>query len=95
MLNWLIGTTVAFIFLAATGALILAALSRHRKAGAGPLTVLGARGHVTTTLQPEGAVLLNGELWPARASDAATLISGTKVEVVATKGTLLLVQEVG
>lgn len=90
--TWLAGIFAAIIMLAALSALVVAALSRHRKSGTGPFQVLGATGRVTTPLQPEGAVLLNGELWPARAADATTLAQGTTIKVVGAQGSLLLVK---
>ena len=67
--------------------------SRHHKAGASDLCLLGMNACVNTSLQPEGAVLLNGELWRVRLTHVSeTLRPGQKVRVVGADGHLLLVE---
>ena len=74
------------------GALILALVSRHRKASGTLLQIIDAVGRVATPLQPNGAVLVQGELWPAQTVNAQFLAAGVRVRVVGTDGVQLLVQ---
>ena len=68
-------------------------LSRHRKAGAGKLDHLGMSARVETTLEPEGAIILDGELWRARVTQSATPVGpGSKVRIVGASGHLLIVE---
>ena len=70
-------------------------LSRHRKASAGELTLVGALASVVEPLEPEGAVLVRGELWRARAADGARIEAGRQnVRVVGARGHLLSVEPI-
>ena len=68
------------------------ALSRHKKSGTGRIQLLGAEAYVQSQLNPEGAVLIDGELWRARSEDGTSIAAHEKVEVVAIDGHLLLVK---
>ena len=72
--------------------LFVAALSRHKKAATGELDLMGALALVETDLEPEGAVLVRGELWRARTLSGATVRSGRGVRVVGASGHLLEVE---
>jgi membrane-bound ClpP family serine protease len=54
--------------------------------------LMGARASVETTLEPQGTVLIRGELWPACSRTGATVQRGCKVRVVGAKGHLLQVE---
>lgn len=70
-------------------------LSRHRKASTGELRVTGARASVVEPLEPEGAVMVRGELWRARAASGARVGRGREnVRVVGARGHLLEVEPV-
>lgn len=57
--------------------------------------LIGERGVVKHRLDPEGYVLVNGELWKARpAGEATPLEPGTRVRVTAHEGMLLVVEAV-
>jgi membrane-bound serine protease (ClpP class) len=75
-----------------TGALYVVLLSRHKKAGMGPLRLMNAVALVLTALQPEGSVMVQGELWRARSRTGLTLGRGARVLVVGTSGHLLEVE---
>lgn len=75
-------------------ALFIAALSRHRKAGTGELDLMGARAVVEATLEPEGSVLVRGELWRARSSTGRKIERGQAVRVVGANQYLLEVEPV-
>ena len=86
-----------YLFLAAGLAAIfltIAGLSlwKHKKSGMGQIQLLGARAHVQTDLDPEGAVLVAGELWRARSFDGTTIAANEPVKVVQIQGHLLLVK---
>ncbi len=65
MTNWQIVLAAALIIGLAL-ALIVVAMSRHKKGGVGELNLLGAVALVQTSLAPEGSVMVRGELWRAR-----------------------------
>jgi membrane-bound serine protease (ClpP class) len=80
---------LAAALLLVAGALVLAALSRHKKSGTGPLALIGATGRALDELAPAGTVLVNGEIWPARAE--TPLPAQTRVRVVSAAGHWLVV----
>ncbi|MBC7911967.1 MAG: hypothetical protein H7Y30_15775 [Pyrinomonadaceae bacterium] len=94
----MLGSTLAItVFL--TGACVVAVLiyiallSRHRKAGTGEVNLVGAVARVERTLEPEGAVIVKGELWPARLKrEGAPLLRGSSVRVVGARGHFLEVE---
>ena len=92
--------TTLQIFFAATlaagmlVALFIVAMSRHKKAAVGDLDLVGAMASVTTTLEPEGAVLVRGELWRAHSRTGAKIERGRDVRVVGASQYLLEVEPV-
>ncbi len=84
-----------FILLVILSALIIAlliALSRHKKAGTRDASVIGARALVESKLDPEGSVIIDGELWRARSIDGTSVAREAKVRVVELRGHLLIVK---
>ena len=75
-------------------AIILAARSSHAKSGARDLLGIGATGFVNTKLDPDGSILIDGELWLARSKHGAVVDSRKKVIVVGAQGHLLLVEPI-
>jgi membrane-bound ClpP family serine protease len=73
-------------------AAILVALSRHRKSGSGKINLLGAIGATTTKLDPEGAIIVSGELWPALSNDGQTISDQERVRVIGFREHLALVE---
>jgi membrane-bound serine protease (ClpP class) len=73
-------------------ALIIIMMSRHKKSGEGELDLLGAMAVVETTLDPEGSVLVRGELWRARVARTTSIKieRGRQVRVVGAGGQYLL-----
>jgi membrane-bound ClpP family serine protease len=71
---------------------VLAARSRHKKAGTDHIRLVGSTGLVDTKLAPQGTVLIQGELWHACSNDGIELEPGCKVEVVGSRDHLLLVR---
>jgi membrane-bound ClpP family serine protease len=77
---------------AALAALIVVALYRHKKAGAGEIKLIGEPATVETKLDPVGAVVVCGELWQARSKDGSVIPTHASVRVVGFEGHLALVE---
>jgi membrane-bound serine protease (ClpP class) len=60
----------------------------------GELNLLGARAMVETTLEPEGSVLVRGELWRARSQTGGRIERGQAVRVIGADRHLLEVEPV-
>jgi membrane-bound ClpP family serine protease len=75
-------------------ALFVASLSRHKKSATGALKMTGAIGLVESALDPEGSVIINGELWRARVEKGSSLQPRDRVRVVGHRGHLVLVESV-
>ena len=73
-------------------ALFLAVLSRHKKSATSAVDIIGATGLVESTLDPEGAVIIKGELWRARARNGSAVQIRDRVRVVGLQGHLVLVE---
>ncbi|MBV9957343.1 MAG: hypothetical protein JO360_02945 [Acidobacteria bacterium] len=74
-------------------AIYIALLSRHRKAGQGRPNLLGRTARVETALEPEGAIIVGGELWRARLSGAERVAArGSAVRIIGVSGHLLEVE---
>ncbi|HEV2802627.1 MAG TPA: NfeD family protein [Pyrinomonadaceae bacterium] len=71
---------------------VVAAMSRHQKSAARPLRLEGRTGLVLEALEPEGAVLVDGELWRARARGVERIAKGGRVRVVGARGHWLEVE---
>lgn len=67
-------------------------LSRHHKAATGDVELVGAKGAVEIALEPEGAVLVRGELWRARTRAGLSVKRGCRVRVVGASAHLLEVE---
>ncbi|MCU1268386.1 MAG: putative protease/transporter [Acidobacteria bacterium] len=86
---------LAFVFVGlilSLSALFLAGLSRHKKSATGDLKIIGAIGSVESGLDPEGSVIINGELWRARLEKGGVLPARDRVRVVGLQGHLILVE---
>lgn len=56
-------------------AIVVAALSRHKKAGTGDVKLIGEFAQVDSPLDPEGTVIVGGELWRARSNSGSAISS--------------------
>jgi membrane-bound serine protease (ClpP class) len=74
--------------------MVVVAASRHKKAAKGELDLLGAIASVETALEPEGSVLVRGELWRARVCTGVSVERGRAVRVVGASQHLLEVEPV-
>ena len=73
---------------------VIAALSRYHKRVQGDLHLEGRMAFVVEALEPEGSVLLDGELWRARLHHDDARITGGQVRVVGARGYWLVVEPV-
>ncbi|HEY6806978.1 MAG TPA: NfeD family protein [Pyrinomonadaceae bacterium] len=81
---------VALVIIIST-LLLVALRSRHHKRRPSTTSLINSTGIVETPLNPNGAVLIGGELWLAKSINGTTIPSKTKVTVVATEAHVLLV----
>ncbi len=91
-------STLSFILLLLGAAFIVAcavvaAMSRHQKSASRPLHLAGRVAHVVEALEPEGAVLVDGELWRARARGGESIARG-RVRIVGARGHWLEVEAI-
>lgn len=78
--------------LAALALVVVVALYRHKKAGAGDIKLVGEHATVDTKLDPVGTVIVCGELWRARSNDASVIPAHARVRVIGFEGHLALVE---
>lgn len=71
---------------------VVVALYQHKKASVGDLNLLGEIAHVDIELDPEGTVIVGGELWRAKSNDGAFISSRARVQVVGFEDHLVLVE---
>jgi membrane-bound serine protease (ClpP class) len=82
-----VGTTAALVFFAVS----MGIRALYRPSVTGASAMVGRRGVARTALQPEGQVLIDGELWRAVSPDAA-VGAGEAVQVTAIDGLTLEVR---
>jgi membrane-bound serine protease (ClpP class) len=74
----------------------VALLSRHKKSSSRPLRLIGRVATVERDLQPEGFVLVEGELWRARLRGGAEVVGArASVRVKGASGCALEVEPLG
>jgi membrane-bound serine protease (ClpP class) len=84
----LVAVGLAGLFLSIAGI----SLWKHKKSGIGRIQLVSAQGLAQTDLDPEGTVLIAGELWQARSFDGTKIAANEGVEVLEVQGHLLLVK---
>ena len=75
-------------------ALLTVGLWNHKRSAKLPFKVIGATGFIETTLDPEGAVIIDGELWRARAAIGNTMKVRDRIRVIGVQAHLLVVEPV-
>jgi len=73
--------------------IVVAAMSRHQKSAGRPLRLEGRVAVVLEALEPEGSVLVDGELWRARSRTGDRIARG-RVRIVGARGHWLEVEAV-
>jgi membrane-bound ClpP family serine protease len=63
-----------------------------RRSAIGPESMIGKRGLVAETLDPEGLIEIEGELWKAMTRSGERIEAGEKVVVIGHKGLTLIVE---
>jgi membrane-bound serine protease (ClpP class) len=77
---------------AAVATLIVIALYIHKRGSAGDINLMGQIAEVQKQLDPEGTVIVDGELWRAKSKNGALISSHQRVRVVGFEGHLALVE---
>jgi len=88
----LIALIAILITVAAVATLIVVALYLHKKASTGHIKLIGEFGQVDTDLDPEGTVIVCGELWRARPNDGVHILKRARIRVVDFQEHLALVE---
>ena len=84
--------TTILITVAGLAATLVIALYVHKRKGAGDIRLIGELGHVDTKLDPEGTVIVGGELWRAKSKTGTAISARSRVRVVAFVDHLALVE---
>jgi membrane-bound ClpP family serine protease len=71
------------LIVAALATLVVFALYVHKRTGTGDVKLIGEIARVDTKLDPEGTVIVGGELWRAKSKSGAPVSKDTRVRVVA------------
>ena len=70
--------------------------SRHKKSSKGSLRLVGRLASVEKDLRPEGFILVEGELWPARSRGGKFIARGSaNVRIIGARDHLLEVEPLG
>jgi membrane-bound ClpP family serine protease len=69
-------------FIGALSLALVVALWRYKKSRLGSGRLIGKTASVSTSLNPDGSVLVDGELWPARSTEGELITAGSRVRVV-------------
>ncbi|MGH9873775.1 MAG: NfeD family protein [Pyrinomonadaceae bacterium] len=77
---------------AAVATLVVVALYLHKKAGTGDVRLIGELAQVDTKLDPEGSVIVAGELWRARSISGYPISTRARVRIVGFENHLALVE---
>ena len=77
---------------AAVETAIVIALYVHKRKRAGDIKLIGEIARVDTKLDPEGTVIVCGELWRAKSKTGAVISTRARVRVVAFDDHLALVE---
>jgi len=89
---WLIGFVVAGALIVFVPVMTVVRRARSPIAGAARAQLIGEGGEVRSVLNPEGFVMVEGELWRARSEDGTRMRVGEPVTVSNIDGTVLVVR---
>lgn len=74
------------------GTLIAVDRRRPRWSFQGPRGIVGKEGHAHNTLSPEGTVMVDAELWSARAAAGVEITEGATIKVIGMEGLTAIVE---
>ena len=74
------------------GTLIAVDRRRPRWSFQGPRGIVGKEGHAHNTLSPEGTVMVDAELWSARAAAGVEITEGATIKVIGMDGLTAIVE---
>ncbi|HEY6231337.1 MAG TPA: NfeD family protein [Pyrinomonadaceae bacterium] len=80
------------VAVAGFAAAVVIALYFHKRNAVGDIRLIGEMGHVDTELDPEGTVIVAGELWRAKSKTGTSISARSQVRVVALVDHLALVE---
>jgi membrane-bound serine protease (ClpP class) len=89
---WLVGFVVAGALIVFVPVMTVVRRARSPIAGAARAQLIGEGGEVRSVLNPEGFVMVEGELWRARSEDGSRMRVGEPVTVSNIDGTVLVVR---
>lgn len=89
---WLIGWTIAGALVFFIPTMTLVRRARRPIATSVKAQLVGERGDVRSVLNPEGFVMVDGEIWRARTEDGRRMRVGEEVVVASIDGTVLIVR---
>jgi membrane-bound serine protease (ClpP class) len=90
---WMIGLLIAFLLVLVGLAIWRIVLTYRRQATTGREDIVGKKGTVKETLNPEGMLLFQGELWTA-VSESGTIMPGEEVVITKVDGLKLIVRKI-
>ena len=85
------GLFIFLAFLIFAGVLLTVMILHHRKGATRDFDLMNRVGVVETTLDPEGSVLIGGEVWRALSETEERLERGLRVRVCGARKHLLIV----
>ena len=85
------GLFIFLAFLIFAGVLLTVMILHHRKGATRDFDLMNRVGLVETTLDPEGSVLIGGEVWRALSETEERLERGLRVRVCGARKHLLIV----
>jgi membrane-bound ClpP family serine protease len=83
---------IVVFFLCVLLLIIVASISRHKKSASRDVHLVGATALVDSELNPQGTVLVQGELWGALSRNGTSIAVHSRVHVVALRDHLLVVE---
>ncbi len=88
----LILLVAVLLIVALLATIVVVALYLHKKAGTGDIKLIGETGAVQTKVDPEGTVIVAGELWRARSQNGEHISTRARVRVVGFEDHLAVVE---
>jgi len=90
---WMIALLIVFLLVLVGLAIWRIVLTYRRQATTGREDIVGKKGTVKETLNPEGMLLFQGELWTA-VSESGTILPGEEVVITKVDGLKLIVRKI-